>query len=168
MRDIITTVYKFNELSEEAQQKALEKLSYINVDFDWWNNVYAYAENIGVKIEGFDLDRGSYCKIKCLNLVSSIINAIIRDHGVMCETYKTAMKHKTIVNDANLEYDADYEGDPEISYNMEQAEKAFLHDLSEDYRIMLQREYEYLTSKDAIIETIEANEYEFTIEGKLS
>jgi predicted transcriptional regulator len=32
---------------------------------------------------------------------------------------------------------------------------------------MLQKEYEYLTSEEAIIETIEANEYEFTEKGEM-
>jgi len=32
---------------------------------------------------------------------------------------------------------------------------------------MLQKEYEYQMSDEAIIETIEANEYEFTENGKL-
>jgi hypothetical protein len=32
---------------------------------------------------------------------------------------------------------------------------------------MLRQEYEYLTSEGAIIETIEANEYEFTEEGRM-
>ena len=32
----------------------------------------------------------------------------------------------------------------------------------------LQKEYEYLTGDEAIIETIEANEYDFTADGKLA
>jgi hypothetical protein len=43
----------------------------------------------------------------------------------------------------------------------------FLRSLLEDYRIMLQKEYEYLTSEETIIETIEANEYEFTEKGEM-
>jgi len=37
----------------------------------------------------------------------------------------------------------------------------------EEYLSLLRQEYEYLTSKDAIVETIQANDYEFTEEGKL-
>jgi hypothetical protein len=32
---------------------------------------------------------------------------------------------------------------------------------------LLRKEYEYLTSADAILDTINANEYEFTIDGKM-
>jgi len=49
----------------------------------------------------------------------------------------------------------------------EDIDAEFLRSLCEDYRIMLQNEYEYLTSEEAIIETIIANEYEFTEEGEL-
>ena len=41
------------------------------------------------------------------------------------------------------------------------------HELSEGYRVMLASEYDYLSSEEAIIETIEANDYDFTAEGKL-
>jgi hypothetical protein len=44
-------------------------------------------------------------------------------------------------------------------------EDEFLKTLCEDYRIILSREYDYLTSEAAIIETIEANEYEFKADG---
>jgi hypothetical protein len=43
----------------------------------------------------------------------------------------------------------------------------FLCDLLEDYRIILSKEYNYQTSEETIKETIEANDYEFTAEGKL-
>ena len=46
-------------------------------------------------------------------------------------------------------------------------ENEFLQSLLEDYSIMLQNESEYLQSAEAIRETIEANEYEFTEDGKL-
>ena len=33
------TLYKFDELSEEAQNNALSKLWDINVDNDWWEHI---------------------------------------------------------------------------------------------------------------------------------
>ena len=46
-------------------------------------------------------------------------------------------------------------------------EYMFLHDLLEDYADILQRECDYLQSEEAIIETIKANEFWFTEDGKL-
>ena len=46
-------------------------------------------------------------------------------------------------------------------------EEEYLHDLQKNYRIMLQKEYEYLTSEKHIIETIKMNEWEFTENGTM-
>lgn len=43
----------------------------------------------------------------------------------------------------------------------------FRRALQEDYASILQQEYEYLTSEEAIRETIEANDYEFTDDLKI-
>ncbi len=53
-----TEVFKFNELTEEAQQAATEKLYDLNVDYDWWNSVYEDALQVGLKLTGFNIDRG--------------------------------------------------------------------------------------------------------------
>ena len=62
MKTHTINTYSFNELSEEAQQKAIENLSDINVNFDWWNFTYEDAKNIGLKITSFDLDRRRHAK----------------------------------------------------------------------------------------------------------
>jgi hypothetical protein len=77
----------------------------------------------------------------------------MEQHGETCETYKDAercildLKHK---NDEKREF----------------AEREFLHALLEDYRIMLEMDEEYQSSEEAIAETMEANDYEFTEDGK--
>ena len=43
----------------------------------------------------------------------------------------------------------------------------FTKSIFEDYRILLQKECEYLNSDEAIIETIEANDYYFTKDGSI-
>ena len=55
MRTIRTKVYKFSELSETSQQKAIEKLFDINVDCDWWEFVYEDFKNL-CKTIGIDVD----------------------------------------------------------------------------------------------------------------
>jgi hypothetical protein len=50
---------------------------------------------------------------------------------------------------------------------MMELESEFEADLISEYAHMLQREYDYLTSEEAIRETIEANDYDFTEDGKL-
>ncbi len=171
MRTIETTVYSFNELSEQAKEKAIERLYDINVDYDWWDSTYEDAKNIGLQIDTFDLDRNRHAK-GSFNLSAPEIAAnILRDHGKDCETYKTAANfledHSPIFAQYMDESNEETYESSKLEDELQDLETEFLNSLLEDYSILLQREYEYLTSEAAIIETIEANEYEFTENGKL-
>lgn len=145
-------------LTDEQKDNAIEKLWDINVNFDWWQFTYEDAANIGLQITGFDIYRGSYCTVELIDDLHTVILSIIREHGENCETYKTAKEFE-----ARLIFNEDNEIE-----NLDELEDEFLHSIGEDYRIILQHEYEYQTSKEAIIETIEANEYEFDEDGNIA
>jgi len=160
-----TKVYQFDELTESAKEKAFEELYDINVDFDWWDCTYEDAERIGLKLTGFDLGRSNFCKGDFTISANEVAANIFRDHGTHCETYKTAegfMTEWQPVFDKYMEMEG-YDSED----NLMKLESEFLKSLLEDYRIILSKEYDYLTSREAIEETIKANEYDFTIDGKL-
>lgn len=173
MRTIETVAYNFDELSEEAKKKAIEGLADINVDYDWYAFIYEDAEQAGLKITGFDLDRANYCKAEFTEGAENCANLIIANHGETCDSYNTAKeflkdrtelvkKYSDGIDLEEVHEDNYYEFDNELDtleYNFQQS-------LSEDYLSMLKKEYEYLTSEEAIIQTIKANDYEFTEEGK--
>jgi hypothetical protein len=46
MKTRTINVYEFSELSDEAKEKAIEKLYDINVDYDWWDSNYEDFENL--------------------------------------------------------------------------------------------------------------------------
>ena len=157
MRTIQTTVYSFNELSEAAQQKAIEKLSDINVDQDWWDSVYEDAANVFITINGFDIYRKDITI--SVDNVQETIGKILEEHGKVCDTYKLAEKflsdYNELAEDENFDdKNADLEAD-------------FIQAIGEEYLSILSNECDYRTSDEAIIETIEANEYEFTEGGEL-
>lgn len=56
-RELVTvkTVYKFDELSEAAKDKAIDKYRENNLDYDWWDSVYEAVET-AAKILGIELD----------------------------------------------------------------------------------------------------------------
>ena len=126
-------------------------------------------ERIGLKITEFDLERNRHCKGQFNLSACEVAQNIFNEHGESCETFKTATKFmeewQPIFSDYMDEFHKDYESG-ESEDKMMELEEEFLHDLLEDYSIMLQHEYEYLTSEEAIIETIKANEYEFLETGK--
>lgn len=141
------TVYNFDELTEEAKQKALGNLADINVDYEWWDYIYEDAERIGLKITGFDLYHREIDG-ELLEDMQQVCKNIMREYGNATMVYVTAEKN--------------------LHRHGEDNEEQFLKDLLEDFREILQEAYDYNTSEEAIIETIHANEYEFTEDGKLA
>jgi len=177
-----TNVYKFGELSDKAKQAALKKLYDINVNCDWWDCTYDDATTIGMEITSFDLDRRSYCEANIYD-AQRTAELIIENHGDVCDTYKLAKSFLEEISPIQAKYDKCYDlcdkwGDNQHTYNIyglkndlvyaiDDLETEFKRDLCEEYRIMLQHEYEYMTSEKAIIESIEANEFDFTEDGTL-
>ena len=166
-----TDVYKFDELPDDVKEKAIENLYDINLYYDWWDGIYDDAENVGLKINEFDIDRGSYVKAEFIEDACFTANKIIENHGEMCETHKTAKQflidRDEIVNTAEKDADGEFTDEYQLDQNLDDVENEFLKSISEDYRIILTKEYEYMSSEKAIIETIEANEYDFTLDGKI-
>lgn len=175
MRIKETKVYQFAELSDEAKEKAVENMVDINVNYEWWDCEYEDAAQVGLRLTEFDLDRNRHCKGEFIESAEDTAGKIIDQHGACCPTHETAteyLKDRTelvkkysggitldIVAEDN-EYDFDNECD--------ELDEEFLRSILEDYSIILQKQCEYLMSEGAIIEAIEANEYEFTEDGKLA
>jgi hypothetical protein len=172
MRNVRTKVYKFNELNETAKQTAIHNFSSINVDFEWWDGVYMDAENVGLKITSFDLDRNRQAKGDFILSPLECSAKICQEHGKECETYKTA-ENFSFAYDKLVEkysdgidlYRVSYENEYEFDQEANELENEFLQSILEDYSIILEKESDYLQSEQAIIETIEANDYEFLKDG---
>jgi hypothetical protein len=166
MRTIEIELFKFEELSEEAQQKTIEKLYHINVSHDWYDFTYEDAKRIGLKINGFDLGRGESIDIEMLFAGSEVAEGIMEEHGEKCESFVIAKKfdarYKELDNKMICNPSKSYESFEEET---EEIDEEFKKEIAREYLEMLRSEYEYLTSEEAIKETIIANDYEFTVEG---
>ena len=154
MKEITINLYSFEELSEKAKEKALSDLSDINTDYPYWEFTYEDAENIGIKLTGFDLQRKSKCDGELITTIQKSIGKVLSEHGETCKTYQIALDYKK-----ELERTTDEE--------MENLESAYLDEMLQEYHNILDREYDYLISEEAIIETINANDYTFEENGKL-
>lgn len=172
MKTIKIKIYSFDELTDYAKENAINELSDINVSFEWWSFTFEDAENIGLKIKGFDLVR--YCECEFIYGAIECANKIIKEHGQNCQTFNTA--HQFLIDrnnlvakysdGKNLEIVAEH-NEYEFDQECNELENDFLKSISEDYRIILNKEYEYQTSKDAIIESIKSNAYDFTEDGEI-
>lgn len=146
MRTIETKVYTFDELAERAKENARNWYREGGLDYEWWDFIYEDAERIGLKLESFDLDRRLHATGRLTVSGRDCARAIIEDHGKECDTYKVAISH--------------------IFSREAFDEEEFLKDLLHSYAWLLQREYEYLLSDESVDESIQANEYEFTENGR--
>lgn len=170
MRTIEIKVYQFDELSEKAKENAREWWLHNGLDDYWWESIYYDAEQVGLKITSFDLDRNRHAKGEFILGADDVARNILSDHGEGCETYKTAQTFmegcKALEERAKMEGkdgDEDYWFSDEIS----ELENEFLKSIIEDYSIMLQNEYEYMCSDEYIDESIRNNEYEFYVNGEI-
>lgn len=172
MKTVTINLYSFDELNEQAQQKAIINLSDINVNHEWWDGVYYDAENVGLKITGFDLDRSRHATGDFIDDALFTAHKILNEHGKECDTYTTAetflKERDEIIDTAERDENGDLADEYELDRQLDEIEEQFLSDLLEDYSIILQNEYEYLTSEETIEETIISNGYYFTEDGNLA
>lgn len=179
-----TKVYKFEELSPEAQEKALQDFSAINDE--WWEFGYETIDT-AAKLLGIEIDRkngspsisfsGFYSQGDYLNFSGYYSYA---------KGCKTAIKKKfpedkklaaIAANLIEAQKPLRYEGAARITA----ANRGGFRFLSDSEEIddcitdfahwafsLLEAEYDYLTSREAIAESIEANEFEFEEDGTLA
>ena len=198
MREVTFKLYKFNELSDVAKERALEDNRCVLVEvYDWIEGTLNYVERAGLKVYEIDINRG-YVRLKFEEgmTVLSSIKKICRNFNKEEEIYKLAKEYY----DEIIKY---FKEDEEIQEFM-QAQKcpitildmkidefiehypdsmlediarywlvdnryddAYLRDMGNLFLSILENEFNYLTSDEAIIEMFEANDYEFFETGKV-
>lgn len=168
MRTIETKVYNFSELSEQAKQKAISGILSIGMTSEFvWDDIKHDAKEIGLKITSLSDRRGNEGEF--MLGANEVAQNIFNNHGEMCDTYKTAQKFmeefQPIFDNYMDESHPDFESS-ESEDKLIEIENEFLDSLLEDYRIMYNKDIEYSESDEAIIESINANDYEFTEDGE--
>ena len=155
---IQTEVMTFDELSEKAKQKArawyLEgnELSYA------WEDTREDAKNIGLKITELRQCRSTCNKGEFIDGAFNCANKILAQHGEACETFRTAKRYFDHIFLAPKTLEEEEEN--------EVMAHDFLHSLLENYRIMFNKDVECQQSDEVVDDTIMANEYTFTADGK--
>lgn len=200
MRTIRIKLYKFNELSESAKEKAIESLSDINVDYEWWESTYEdfkeLCKTLSIEVDlkntffsGFysQGDGSSFTAwidvCECLKAIKdekwkeyapkenlqfySVTNNMLR----LCHLCACSIRPINRESSVKIDFDSDtYGTHPNIDSVITEIED-FFEDVANTLNgwlyNQLEKEYKYQTSKEAIKETIEANEYEFTQDGRM-
>lgn len=190
-------IYNYKDLlqNEELKQIVLDKQAYINVDLTDWQDYIIEdwiekLENIGfinpeINYTGFysQGDGASFtCKEINIQQVAQQLNIFtnrelnilkaLQDNGYIEAAIKRYNYHYSHEKSIACEY---YDGDMKADWKYLQTIvnkffnniDNFIIELSLSIYKDLQNEYEYLTSEQAILDTIEANDYEFYETGDL-
>lgn len=177
VREVTFKLYRFEELDDKVKEKVLEDNCYILVeDYTWWDFIYTEAEEIGIKIEGFDLDR-RYIKLRLNTSVLSSVEWAMGYFGECTEEYKLAKSYyDEIMKLADCEEVKEYleeypEADPyDAIYNLGLSDEfydEYVNDMKRVFLKMLEDEFNCLISDEAIIEHFNINDYEFFENGKI-
>jgi hypothetical protein len=184
-------VFEFDELTDDVKQKVIEKYYDINVDFsDWYEFVIDdFKEQIKEKY-GLDFDKEVYFDIEyryrhlCFNKIwiddiKKFIKGFKKDKiakGDINFSYKIAkaLKQEEIIISFENHREHTSINYSDYSKNAITDKYKYLDDLQDWFNdnvvnALLKRltdEYEYLTSKESIIDTIKANEFKFLSDGE--
>ena len=163
MKTIEIKVYEFDELDKQTKEKVIENYRYINVDNTFWYDCIKEEFNfLGLEIKEFDLGYRNYAKIYIDNLEETS-KSIIEEFGDSVAIKQTA---KNYINEYE-KIQANFKEDEDIEREVELLDEQYEKEYSEDILSYLRSSYDWETSDEAIYQTIEANEYDFTIEGKI-
>ena len=177
VREVTFKLYKFNELSDEVKEKILDDCRFIMVEyFNWWEFVCKDAENIGLEIVEFDLDRMSIV----IKLNTSVLDSIEKAMEYFSNDSKpfTIAKYyydsiMELADSAKVkEYLKDNPDDDicDAIYNLSLDDlfyDDYVYDMRKVFLKMLEDEFNCLTSDAVIIDMFEANDYKFFETGKI-
>ena len=145
-----TNVYAYGELSETAKEQAVNSLFDINAGYQWWELTCEQFENVGINVKACSDYRA---EIELLDMAERVASNIVKNYDQSADIYDTATYFLQTYHDLELN---DYGDDNDA------LEYDFIRSLAEDVRITMDKEYQYLTSEAFVVETIVANDYEFT------
>jgi len=183
MREITVKAYAFAELSDDAQERALNEFRGVNVeDGDWWRDttydtIRTAGKLLGLEIGGIRFDTDSYCTFDAhYRYVCGAVKAVRDEFPWADDLCKVAKDLQDLQKRHFYSLSCAVTEGRSMNYYRcfrfgEDYECEDLGDIIDDFahwaRILIRDEYDYLTSDEAVKEMIEANEYEFTEAGKL-
>ena len=181
MREMTVTVYSFAELSDDAQERALDEFRDINVEFNWYEDTFGTirtaGELLGLEIGKIHFDTDSYCIFDAdYEYVRGAAKAIQAEFPHATDLHDVARKLQDLQKRHFYSLSCAVTKGRSMNYYRcfrfgEDYECEDLGDIIDDFAhwawILLRGEYKYLTSDEAVKEMIEVNEYEFDEAGKL-
>jgi len=189
-----TTVYKFDELDDDAKEKARKWYRSGGFDYEWWDCVYEDAKECA-KLIGIDIDRIYFSGFYSQGDGACFEGNYGYKKGGAKALKQHAPKDKELANiadglqelqrknfyslSASVRHRGHYHHEMCTEFSIENTRHAYgdvdsdteesLKDLLRDFMRWIYRrleaEWEYLNSDASVDESIEANEYDFEEDG---
>lgn len=200
MKTIEIKLYSFDELSEQAKDKAIENTRNNDgyLDYEWWDSVYEdYKENIIAEyfnvtkmyFRGF-WSQGDGAMFEYDGITDKLFNDFVdsldlspmRKQWLKTQGYVSAQgrqsghycHEKSCSHSINLEPDFSWQSAENFANWIESFQDDFEEYVKDEYVELacslysaLEKEYNHLTSDEAIKEHLIINEYLFTEEGEV-
>lgn len=176
-------IYKFSELSKGAKEKAIKRFSDINVDFEEWSdytienytnklNELGY-DDVKCYFSGFWSQGDGACFTAVVNLYKwgkkHKISTKLIEKGDMTAKITHNFRYY-YAKSTNVEVYVNGESNDKIEALRDKIESIIekeREEIGNELYKELRDQYNYLTSEEAIVETIKANDYEFLASGEL-
>ena len=174
------------ELPEDVKEKAIDNLRDINVDYEWWDmdGILDVKQSEWIKYGlkdclftyktiYFDIDRESHLEFVDLKVTDDEVfrKALHISKNAWDKTTYYFRNNGSRYCNTRLEFEDPeaYSGKTFTVKEQQMIDMAIetFNDWREEALINLRKDYEYSISDEAIIETIKANDYMFTEDGKI-
>ena len=160
-------IFAFQELSEASKEKALDRYRYINVECNWFEFFYEDIKtHLGIEVTNFNLDpRGQSVDFdfRHENINNKFLKGLTSNYpDCLCLIDLTEYYLSEFDRMDKLDFSVD-----QIENSLYSEAKEVRKDLESVILRMLTSDFEYRTSNEAIIDTFEANEYEFKENGEI-
>lgn len=191
---VTRTLFQFNELSEDAKKRAIERLRDINVDHDWYEWELDYLtgqlESVGfnspiIAFSGF-CQQGDGASFTCKTANIELLIDALKDsrHHRKYVRFLTKIADYLSVSVERIDHRYSHKYTAKVSVDSclpgrRLQLEALIDRFEEDVESLrlewsntiyeaLEEQYDHLRSDEAVIEGIEANEYEFLEDGTLA
>lgn len=172
MKKIVITVYSFDELNDEAKQKAIETERHNHLDYNWWDGVFdnfrEQFKEIGIDNADFEFSLKYYAKLTEGEIDVEKIIPKLR-FGLENHIYVLLVNGDICVDSTIYAEEYKYIGTylEKASENLEKELNDKIEELNKKLYKALQEEYEYLQSDEVIAEEFIDNESLFYEDGTL-
>ena len=164
MKTIEIKVYKFDELDKQTREKVIENYRYINVEnIDWYNYISYDFNRLGLEIHAFDIGRRNHIDVMIWDTLEKTSKLILQEFGDSVAIKQTA---KNYIDEFN-KIQANFKEDKDIERELEILDEQYEKEYQEEIISYINNSYDWETSDEAVINTIEANDYDFTTNGKI-